>query len=187
MTSNSSGERLLIASFGVIAFMLAFVYVFLELLVIRKFPKYKKIRRSLFNSDIYFTDSTSNEYFGGSRTLSGRRNKAAFNLLTYTAEQNKGLEGIKYPKIYGAFISLTIIGIFLMFFNTFIVWLALENMNALPHAFQSEDVIFAVFIVVEVVDMILSFAFAFRVKKIREKTIDEYRAEQRKNELGRQK
>lgn len=40
MTTNSSGERLLIASFGVIAFVLASVYVFLEFLVIHNFPKY---------------------------------------------------------------------------------------------------------------------------------------------------
>ena len=64
MTTNSSGERLLIASFGVIAFVLAGVYVFLEFLVIHNFPKYQKTRRILFNSDVYFTDSTSSEYLG---------------------------------------------------------------------------------------------------------------------------
>ena len=64
MKTNSSVERLLVATFGVVAFIQAGVYVFLELLVIHNFPKYKKLRRILFNSDIYFTDSTSNEYFG---------------------------------------------------------------------------------------------------------------------------
>ena len=89
MTTNTSGERLLIASFGVISFVLAGVYTFLEILVIRRFPKYKKIRRILFNSDIYFTDSTSNEYFGGSRTIRGRRNKVAFEIVTAFAEVKK--------------------------------------------------------------------------------------------------
>lgn len=108
MTTNTYGERLLIASFGVIAFVLAGVYVFLELLVIRNFPNYKKIRRILFNSDIYFTDSTSNEYFGGSRTLRGRRNKAAFDLVTSFVEVEKGM-GNKKPiqyKIYSVIATL---------------------------------------------------------------------------------
>ena len=108
MTTNSSGERLLIASFGVIAFVLASVYVFLEFLVIHNFPKYQKIRRILFNSDIYFTDSTSNEYLGGSRTLRGRRNKAAFEIVTAIAEAEKEM-GNKKPvryTVYCAFMLL---------------------------------------------------------------------------------
>ena len=108
MTTNSSGERLLIASFGVIAFVLAGVYVFLELLVIHNFPKYKKIRRVLFNSDIYFTDSTSNEYFGGSRTLRGRRNKAAFEIVTAIAEAEKEM-GDKKPVRYTIYSALALL------------------------------------------------------------------------------
>ena len=108
MTTNSSGERLLIASFGGIAFVLAGVYVFLEFLVIHNFPNYQKIRRILFNSDIYFTDSTSNEYFGGSRTLRGRRNKAAFEVVTTFAEAEKGM-GKKKPVRYTVYSALTFI------------------------------------------------------------------------------
>ena len=180
MTTNTSGERLLIVAFGGISFILAFVYLFLELLVVRRFPKYTKLRRILFNSDIYFADSTSNEYFGRSRTLRGRMNKAAFDMVTHIAEQNKDLEGIKYPKTYVTFIILTIAGIFFIFFNILVACLALENLSALPLVFQSEGVVFAIFISLELADLILSFVFAFRVKKIREITIDEYRAEQRK-------
>lgn len=108
MTTNSYGERLLIASFGVIAFVLACVYVFLEFLVIHNFPKYQKIRRVLFNSDIYFTDSTSNEYFGGSRTLRGRRNKAAFDMVTTFAEAKKRM-GDRKPIRYTVYSALTLI------------------------------------------------------------------------------
>ena len=108
MTTNSYGERLLIASFGVIAFVLAGVYVFLELLVIHNFPKYKKIRRILFNSDIYFTDSTSNEYFGGSRTLRGRMYKAAFDMVTTFAEAEKRM-GDRKPIRYTVYSALTLI------------------------------------------------------------------------------
>jgi hypothetical protein len=108
MTTNSSGERLLIASFGVIAFVLACVYVFLEFLVIHNFPKYQKIRRILFNSDIYFTDSTSSEYLGGSRTLCGRRNKAAFEIVTGIAEAGKEM-GDKKPIRYTIYSALTLL------------------------------------------------------------------------------
>lgn len=108
MTTNSSGERLLIASFGVIAFVLASLYVFLEFLVIHNFPKYQKIRRILFNSDIYFTDSTSSEYLGGSRTLRGRRNKAAFEIVTAIAEAEKEM-GDKKPVRYTIYSALALL------------------------------------------------------------------------------
>ncbi len=46
---------------GVVVFMLAPFYLVLELLVIRHYPKYKKLRRALFNSDCYFTESNATE------------------------------------------------------------------------------------------------------------------------------
>ena len=114
MTANPFGERLLIAAFGGIAFVLAGVYLFLELLVIHKFPKYEKIRRILFNSDCYFTDSTSNEYVGEVRTVSGRRNKAAFDMVTAIASVEKKTgdkKSIRY-KIYNALaIVMALLGI----------------------------------------------------------------------------
>ena len=108
MKTNNSGERLLIAYFGMIAFVLAGVYVFLEFLVIHNFPKYQKIRRILFNSDIYFTDSTSSEYLGRSRTLRGRRNKAAFDMVTTLAEAEKRM-GNRKPVRYTVYSALTFI------------------------------------------------------------------------------
>ena len=129
MTTNSSGERLLIASFGVIAFVLAGVYVFLEFLVIHNFPKYQKIRRILFNSDIYFTDSTSNEYFGGSRTLRGRRNKAAFEVVTTFAEAEKGM-GKKKPIRYTVYSALTLV----------MAVLGLANLIAMPLLYEKGTV-----------------------------------------------
>ncbi len=129
MKTNSSGERLLIASFGVIAFVLAGVYVFLELLVIHNYPKYQKIRRILFNSDIYFTDSTSNEYFGGSRTLRGRRNKAAFEVVTTFAEVEKGM-GKKKPIRYTVYSALTLV----------MAVLGLANLIAMPLLYENGTV-----------------------------------------------
>ena len=42
---NVSGERLLLAMFGVVAFVLGGGYVFPQLFLIRNFPKYPKLRR----------------------------------------------------------------------------------------------------------------------------------------------
>lgn len=144
MTTNSSGERLLIASFGVIAFVLASVYVFLEFLVIHNFPKYQKIRRILFNSDIYFTDSTSSEYLGGSRTLRGRRNKAAFEIVTAIAEAEKEM-GDKKPVRYTIYSALALL------FSV----IGLTVLIALPLLFDSgtifpnmSDGIFAVLLII---------------------------------------
>ena len=91
MAPNSCGERLLVASFGVIFIALAVVYLLLELLVIRKFPKHERIRRSLFNSDIYFTDSTSKEYLG----REGSMNKIAFDMIVESAEQRVSQEMLR--------------------------------------------------------------------------------------------
>ena len=121
MTSNTPGERLLFAVLGVIAFVLAAVNVFLELLVIRKFPKYQKLRRVLFNSDCYFTDSSSNEYFGGSGTARGRRYKAAFDLITSVAEVEKRM-GEKKP------IRYTVYGVLAILFEL----LGLVDLVAIP-------------------------------------------------------
>ncbi len=104
MTGNPLSERLIIGSFGVIAFILAFVYLFFELLVIRRFPKYKKLRRILFNSDCYFIESDSKEYYGR------RRRRAAFELVTNFAEAEKGMgnnKPVQY-KIYSALVILMI-------------------------------------------------------------------------------
>ena len=104
MKSNSMEERLLVAAFGAIALVLAFVYLFLELLVIRRFPKYEKIRRALFNSDRYFTESNSTEYYGRNRW----RDKTAFELVGVFAEAEKGMGG-KRPARYTVYIALVIV------------------------------------------------------------------------------
>ena len=184
--NTDRATSLLFLVFGVVSCLFGVWNSFGTFFFIRQYPKHKKMTKLFLNSDCYFVDSASNEYLENSRTLRGRMNKAAFDMVTHTAEQNKGLEGIKYPKTYGTFIALTIVGIFFLFFNLLSVCLALENLSVLPPIFQSEGVIFAMFIFLEVADMILSFVFAFRVKKIREITIAEYREEQRKNKKSDQ-
>ena len=163
MTTNSYGERLLIASFGVIAFVLAGVYVFLELLVIHNFPKYKKIRRILFNSDIYFTDSTSNEYFGGSRTLRGRRNKAAFDMVTTFTEAEKRM-GDRKPIRYTVYSALTLIMAVLGLVILIAMPLLFENGTIFPN--MSDDVFLLCFILVAGICVAFSVFFFSRAYKI---------------------
>lgn len=93
---------------GVAIIALGSSYVVGCMLVIRKYPKYKKLRRILYNSDCYFTGSTSNEYYGSSRTLRGRRNKAAFEIVTAIAEAEKGM-GDKRPVRYTVYSASALI------------------------------------------------------------------------------
>ena len=136
--NTDRATSLLLLVFGVVSCLFGVWNSFGTFFFIRQYPKHKKMTKLFLNSDCYFVDSASNEYLGNSSTLRGRMNKAAFDMVTHTAEQNKGLEGIKYPKTYGTFITLTIVGIFFLFFNLLSVCLALENLSVLPPIFQSE-------------------------------------------------
>ncbi len=111
---------------GAVIIALGIAYVVGCMLVIRKYPKYEKIRRILYNSDCYFTDSTSTEYFGGSRTIRGRRNKAAFELVTAVAEAEKGM-GDKKPIQYKIYCALSILMSVLVLADLIAVPLLFEN------------------------------------------------------------
>ena len=87
---------------------LSIINPILTLFVIRQYPKHASLRKSLINSDIYFTDSTSSEYFGRTGTLRGRRNKAAFDLVTAVAELEAGM-GDKQPIQYKVYNILSIL------------------------------------------------------------------------------
>lgn len=163
MTTNSWGERLLIAFFGVIAFVLAIVYVFLEMLVIRRFPKYKKTRRILFNSDIYFTDSTSDEYLGGSRTIRGRRYKNAFEVITAIAEIEKRM-GDRKPIRYKVYSALAHIMAVLGLVVLIAMPLLFDNGAIFPNM---PDGIFALlYISVDFVCIVLAIVFLIRTLKV---------------------
>ena len=139
------------------------------LFVIRRYPKSQKFVKCFFNSDCYFVGNNSKEYHG---TWKGKR---AFELITAAAEQNKGLEGIKYPKNCKVYTALTVIGIALMLVYLGIAYAAIENLDVLPKAMQNEGLIFAALIVAEVLDVVLTFVFAFRVRKIKKETVSEYK------------
>lgn len=89
---------------GVAVIALGIAYIVGCMLVIRKYPKYEKLRRILYNSDCYFTDSESKEYYGSR----GRRYKAAFDLVTSIAEVEKGM-GDEKPVRYTVYSALTLI------------------------------------------------------------------------------
>ncbi len=164
-----SADRCGILIFSVFAYLYGVLFPALAVFAIRKYPKYPRLRKMCFNSDYYFVGNDTKEFHGHGR------GRAAFYTAAQLAEQNTGLENIKYPKKYKVYIVLTIIGIVLMFAYLAFTYIALENMDMLPKAFQREEVIFAALIILEVFNMILSFVFAFRVKNIRKATIDEYR------------
>lgn len=129
---NVSGERALLVVFGGVFFVLGGGYVFPQLFVIRNFPKYPKLRRIMLNSDIYFTDSTSNEYYGRTGTLRGRRNKAAFDLVTTVADLEAGL-GDKKPIRYTVYSALVLIMSVLGLAWLFAVPLLFENGTIFPN------------------------------------------------------
>lgn len=163
---NVSGERFLLAIFGVAAFVLGGGYVFPQLFLIRNFPKYPKLRRILFNSDIYFTDSTSNEYLGGSRTLQGRRNKATFEIVTAVAEAEKRM-GNKKPVRYTVYMVFSI-----LFSVIGLAWLfgalLLFDKGAIFPNISDEIFLFLLFSV-DIVFVSLAIIFFLRAMKITEK------------------
>lgn len=160
--------------FSVFIYLIGVLYSILTIVSIRKYPKYPKLRRFCLNSDEYFIGSNSKEFHAR------WRGKYAFNMVTQAAEKNKGLENIKYPKKYKVYLILCILGIIFMFVNIIGCFLLIENITILPKKLQSEGIIVVVFIAAEIIDMILSFVFAFRVKNIRKAVIDEYRKNTRK-------
>lgn len=163
MTPNTPGERFLIASFGAISFVLAGVYAFLELLVIRNFPKYPKLRRILFNSDIYFTDSSSDEYFGRRRTIRGHRYKLAFEMVTAFAGVEKRM-GNKVPVRYKIYRALaTVMALFELVF-LFVTPVLFDKGVVFPKI--SDGAFVVLFLFVATVFMALSISFLICALKV---------------------
>ncbi len=159
MKSNSMGERLLIAVFGAVTLVLAVVYLFLELLVIRRFPKYERIRRALFNSDRYFTESDSDEYYGRNR----RRDRIAFELVGVFAEAEKGM-GSKRPARYTVYIALVIVMSVLGLADLVVMPMLYENGVALADLSDGEFALFYFFVAILCIALAMFFlSRAFRV------------------------
>ena len=164
-----SVDRISLLVFSVLAYLFGILYSSLIIFSIRKYPKYPKLRRMCLNSDCYFVGSDSKEF------RVHHRGRLTFDMVTTVAKQNEGLENIKYPTKYKVYIVLSVIGIALMFVNIIGAYLLMENIILLPENLQSESTIFAVFVVFEILDIVVTFLFAFRVKNIHKDVIEEYR------------
>jgi hypothetical protein len=117
----------------------------------------------MLNSDIYFTDSTSNEYFCGSRTLRGRRNKAAFEMVTAIAEAEKSM-GDKKPVRYTVYMVLSILFSVIGFAWFFGALLLFDKGTIFPHM---SDGVFAILLLsVDIVCISLAIVFFIRAYKI---------------------
>ncbi|MBE6671423.1 MAG: hypothetical protein E7593_04380 [Ruminococcaceae bacterium] len=92
---------------GLVIIAMGIAYVVGCMLVIRKYPKYQRLRRILYNSDCYFTDSDSTEYYGKTRGIRGRRHKASFDLVTRFAEAKNGM-GDRKPVRYIVYSALSL-------------------------------------------------------------------------------
>ena len=138
---------------GVAIIALGIAYIVGCMLVIRKYPKYEKLRRILYNSDCYFTDSESKEYYGRVRGIRGRRYKAAFDLVTSIAEVEKGM-GDEKPVRYTVYSALTLIMAVLGLVILIAMPLLLENGAIFPNI--SDDV----FILCCILGAVLCIAFA---------------------------
>lgn len=159
---------------GTFCYLYGVVFPALTIFAIRKYPKCPKLRRLCLNSDYYFVGNDSKKFHGH------WRGRYSWGAVTHIGDQNKGLEDIKYPKKYRVYIVLTIMGIVLMFAYIAIATIVLENIELLPEVIRNEGFVFAILLVVEILNLILSFMFAFCVKKIRKDTIDEFRKSQMK-------
>ena len=166
--SADNTARILLLVLCVVSFLLGVWYSFGTIFIIRKYPKYKKITKWFLNTDYYFVGSDSKEFYGH------WRGKSAFAAVISIADQNEIFINIKYPKKYYAYIWATAIGIILMFVDLISAFLCLSNIEKLPQCLQNEGTIFIFFMLLEVIFMVISAVFAFRVKKVREITRKEY-------------
>lgn len=161
MIGNSFEERLLIAIFGAISFILAVVYLFLELLVIRNYPKYQKLRRILFNSDCYFTENDTKEYYGRYR----RRDRAASEVVTSFAEAEKGM-GDKKPIRYRVYCGLSILMCLLEFASLITMMILGDNIALRPEMLQDDKTLCVFFLLVSVLCIALAIYFLTRAYKV---------------------
>ncbi len=148
---------------GVVIIVLGIAYVVGCMLVIRKYPKYEKIRRILYNSDCYFTGSDSKEYYGRISGIRGRRYKAAFDLVTAIAEAEKSM-GDKKPVRYTVYMVLSILFSVIGFAWFFGALLLFDKGTIFPHM---SDGVFAILLLsVDIVCISLAIVFFIRAYKI---------------------
>ena len=152
---------------GLIFLIQSPVFIFLQLLVIRNYPKYEKIRKRMYNSDCYFVGCDSFEYNGKPRGIWGRRNKAAFDLVTTTTELEKGVKGTKlYPK-YRMYSLLSCTSSLIGLVSMFSMFALLgDNKTILPKELQNDNLIIFMTIVISIAFLGLAISFYIRAMNV---------------------
>jgi hypothetical protein len=155
----------MLAVFGSSALLLAFVFLFLELLVIFRFPKHEKLRRILFNSDCYFVGADSNEYRGGNGGITWRaRTSRRFFDLNKTLSEAESKMGDKKPVRYTVYMVFSI-----LFSMIGLAWLfglpILFDKGAIFPNISDEIFLFLLFSV-DIVFISFAIIFFIRVYKI---------------------
>ncbi len=148
---------------GVVIIALGIAYVVGCMIVIRKYPKYEKIRRILYNSDCYFTESDSNEYYGRIRGIRGRRYKAAFDLVTSFAEAEKRMgdrKSVRYTVYSALALFMGVSGLVILI----AIPLLFENGTIFPN--MSDDVFVLCYILSAVVCIAFAIFFLVRAYKV---------------------
>lgn len=154
---SSFSDRIFIGVIGAVFFMNATIFLILELLVIRKFPKYEKLRRMLFNSDYYFTESNSREYYVSYQPRD-RAFRAFFDLITSFADAEHVI-GKRLPIKYKMYILLMLLMCVLSGISLVAMTILGENKTILPEILQNDLTLAFVFISIAVIFIMLAFFF----------------------------
>lgn len=83
MENNPMDVRILLFVMGIICILAGIVLPLLMIFVIRKYPKYEKLRKHVLNSDYYFVDVKDRDFRGH------RKSQALFEVTTRVADREK--------------------------------------------------------------------------------------------------
>ncbi len=148
---------------GIVCLLMGTAYLVLSLIVIRKYPKYKRLIRLVLNSDYYFVGVEERNYYGR------KRDAYIFEVATLIGDNYKRVDKSLYPKRYWFYIGFFVVCMALLWANIFIVYILMKNEVVYEYY---EKIIGGIFIVVEIFIIMLMFFFAFSIKKIRQDLIE---------------
>jgi len=140
--------------------------------VVRKYPKYKALRRFVLNSDYYFVGVNDKTYCGDDSGRNGRKNRIAFEMVTHIADANVYIPPEKYPKKFKVYSILMKCGIPLLFINILIFAWCSKNLSDMQLG-----IVFLILAVLEIALIIALFIIAFKIRKIRKSVIEKYKTE----------
>ena len=175
--SGSTGKVLLSdVALCIFYWLLGIIKLVGTVFVIRKYPKYKTLRHVFIKSSYFVGNAQKDSYepWDDEEHFDTVPESEAY----YDELNNQYYEKpkkIKRPKKYKIYIILTVICVLLMFINIGITYIIMDNIDLLPQTFQNEYLVFGVMMGLELLFIILSFAFAFRIWKMNMMTDEERR------------